>query len=105
MPLLNLLIEAVQRVVAFFDRRRGLLVVLLAAAVMVGAGTVKVLRRPPVLASAVDGAAGGLMNVLSQPLKISRLFTRSRGPSQRAMDTQLEIGATSRGRARERAAA
>lgn len=91
MPLLNLLLEAVQRVVAFFDRRRGLLVVLLAAAVMVGAGTVKVLRRPPVLTPAVDGAAGGLMNVISQPLKISRLFTRSRGPAQRAMESQLDL--------------
>lgn len=91
MPLLNLLIEAVQRVVAFFDRRRGLLVVLVAAAVLVGAGTVPMLRRPPLLAPAVDGASGGLMSVLSQPLKVSRLFTRSRGPSQRVMDTQLEL--------------
>ena len=91
MPFLNLLIEAVQRAVAFFDRRRGLLVVLLAAAVLVGASTVSVLRRPPVLAPAAEGAAGGLMKVLSQPLKVSRLFTRSRGPSQRVMDTQLEL--------------
>ncbi len=91
MPFLSIIFEAVQRVVAFFDRRRALVVVLVAAALLVAGTSVSLLRRPPVLVPVVDAVTGGILTVVSQPLKIGRLFTRSRGPSRRVMELELEL--------------
>jgi len=91
MPFLSIIFEAVQKVIAFFDRRRALVVVLVAAALLAGGASVKVLQRPPVLVPVVDAVTGAVMTVLSQPLRIGRLFTRSRGPSKRVMELELEL--------------
>jgi rod shape-determining protein MreC len=91
MPFLSVIFEAVQRVIAFFDRRRALVVVLVAAAILAAGTSVRVFQRPPVLVPVVDAITGGVMTALSQPLKIGRLFTRSRGPSKRVMELELEL--------------
>ena len=91
MPFLSVIIEAAQRVVAFFDHRRGLLVVLVAAALLVAGTTTVAVVRPPVIAPALDAVSGVVMSVLSQPLKLSRLFTRKRGPSEHIMKLELEL--------------
>ncbi len=91
MPFLSVIFEAVQRVVAFFDRRRALVVVLVAVALLVAGTTAAVLTRPPVITPVVDAVSGALMSVLSQPLRIGRIFTRSRGPSARVMELELEV--------------
>ena len=90
MPLWNLIVETAQRLAAFFDRRRGL-VVTLAAVVLLVAGSTAAVVRPPILAPVLDGIAGVGMTVLSQPLKISRWFTRNKGPSARVMELELEV--------------
>lgn len=90
MPFLSAIIEAVQRVVAYFDRRRGLLIVLIAAFCLVAGTSVAVVTRPPVLAPALDAANGALLAVFALPARGWDRLTGAGAARRKIMELELE---------------
>ena len=89
--MLSFILELLQRLVAFFDRRRG--VALAAGAVLLSAlslgGVVAI--RPPLLAPALEAVEHGLSVVLAQPGRLAGYFTSPRASQGELMRLQLEL--------------
>jgi len=87
----SFILEILQRIVAFFDRRRG--VVLVAGAILVCALLLAGVAafRPPILAPALDAVLHGISVVLSQPGRLGAWFTSPRASQEELMQLQLEV--------------
>lgn len=90
MPLINVVLEPLRRLILFFERRRGLAVIAAAIAVLAAGASFTVVRRPPLVAPAVDWISAAMFSAFSGPLQINRLFS-DRGPSPRVMALELEL--------------
>jgi rod shape-determining protein MreC len=90
MPSFNLLLEPLDRLVTFLLRRRGLTVALAAVIIFFLGTATPLVRRPPLLTSAVEGISALFMRVLSRPVRTVSSIS-GEPPSERMMRLELEL--------------
>lgn len=92
----KIVLGLLERLLAFFERRRGLSIVVIAAIFLVLGTTSAVIRRPPLLSPAVDGLAGFFFSAFSPPLRLVGFFSKSTSSSSRIMRLELELASLRR---------
>jgi rod shape-determining protein MreC len=98
----NLLLGPLGRLLAAFERRRGLAILSFAGLLFVLGLTSTLVSRPPLLAPAVDGISGACLAALSQPVRLARAMTGSRPSTGRVMELELELASLRRAEAENR---
>ena len=89
--MLTFLVEALQRLVSFLDRRRSTLLVAVAVLVFAGGVTGVVTWRPPVLVPAITAVETGVQWVISRPGQWVKYFKSPRVDRARLVELELEI--------------
>ena len=102
MPVPNLLIGPIGRLLAAFEKRRGLAVLSLAGLLFVLGLTSTLVSRPPLLTPAIDGVTGALLGAFSAPVRLARALSGSHGSTSRLMQLELELASLRRAEAENR---
>jgi rod shape-determining protein MreC len=102
MPVPNLLLGPLGRLLAAFERRRGLAVLSFAGLLFVLGLTSTLVARPPLLTPAVEGLTGACLAVFSEPVRLARALTGSRPTTSRLMQLELELSSLRRAEAENR---
>ena len=92
----KIMLGLLERLLAFFERRRGLSIIAIAGLFLTLGTTSALIRRPPLLGPTVDAMAGILFGAFSQPLKLARYFSQSASSSSRIMRLELELASLRR---------
>ena len=102
MPVPNLLIGSIGRLLTALERRRGLVVLIFAGLLLAIGTSTSLVGRPPVLTPTVEGLTGALMAGLSQPVRLARYLIGSRPSSAELMRLELELASLRRAEAENR---
>jgi rod shape-determining protein MreC len=102
MPVPDLLLGTFGRLLAAFERRRGMAVLFFAGLLFILGLTTTLVSRPPLLTPAVEGVTGLLLSAFSQPVRLARFMAGSRPTTSRLMQLELELASLRRAEAENR---